>query len=474
MVSDTAHQSMLTVARNELGARVTIESLAEMKARGEKRPDCFCLACARRLSARLGLKRRHHFAHRPEAGFERCWATSPEGELHIHAKHLLEIALTEACERAEVLTAKLRCPSCGTRDSFSQDVVQLQTGYRVLVEHWGDPRRVIKPDLQVMDENDEPVLFVEVRVTHESSDGKVRFVRESGVPMLELDGEDVVSQEGTASTFSCVGHQNLRATGACPACMQRSVDEEMRREHEREERDAETKREAARRAREAEVTAAWPEAERRALQRLERERAVDGVARCHLHVFVGPRCVAKKTLVARVSWPGTTTRLALAESGAAKPIQVWTGSSRELQRVYSTEFREAARKHSVALAARFDPGAEVETFGGFKTGHFMVAPLTHLRVPSPDGRGWVTAYPWQVLVDTYGRGTVQPMVQSGTWTTLKTDDGTVVIPARLVDEYLKRSRFEPDLERPSKSSDPRWDAMVVREVRRLVGDAWNA
>ena len=119
MVSDTAHQPMLTVARDETRAHVTIEALAEMKRRGARRPRCFCLACGRELTARLGLRRSHHFAHRPEAGLERCWATSPEGELHIRAKHLLKIALMEACKRAEVVTAKLRCPSCDTRDSLS-------------------------------------------------------------------------------------------------------------------------------------------------------------------------------------------------------------------------------------------------------------------------------------------------------------------------------------------------------------------
>ena len=342
------------------------------------------------------------------------------------------------------------------------------------MEHWGDPRGVIRPDLQVVDEHNGPVLFVEVRVTHGNSDAKVCFVRESGIPMIELAGDEVVSHEDPAPNFSCIGHQNLRDTGPCPVCEQDAIEERTRREREREEREAAVRRQAALRARDAKVTAAWPEAERRAQKRLERERAVKGVARCYLHVFVGPRCVAKETLVARVSWSGTTTRLVLAESDSATPIQVWTGSSRELLRIYDNELREAARKHARALKARFGPGAEVETFGGFKTRHFMmVPPLPHLRIPRPNGTGWITAYPLKLLVTAYGRGTVRPMVEGGTWTTIRTDNGTVVIPARQVDEYLKRSRFKPNLDRPSKTSEPRWDALVVEEVHRLVGDAWR-
>lgn len=471
MESDSSHHPMLTVAWYGSRVRVNIESLAEMKARGAERLSCFCLACDRPLSAKIGRRNRHHFAHRPEPLSDRCWATRPEGEVHLAAKHRLQVALAEACRSAALLTAKLPCPSCTTRDSFHVEVNRLQAGYRVLVECWGDPTKAIKPDLQVVDEGNDPVLFVEVRVTHASAEAKVRLVRESRIPLLEVDGAEVLAQEGTDVVLSCVGHQNLRDTGVCPACMRRSVEEETRRERQRDEREAALKRETARHALSARMIAVRPEAEKRVLRRLEREQAVAGVACCHLHVFVGPRLVAAEKLVVRVTWSGTTTHLALAVSGAGEPFRAWHGTSVELQRIYGNELRDAARAYARALAARVCPDAELETFGGFRADRFREAPLNHVRVPNPDGRGWVTAYPWEALADAYGRERLMTVVRINGWTTMATDDGTTVIAARPVDDYFKRERHKPDFERPSENSDPRWDAMVAKEVRRLVGDA---
>lgn len=470
MESDSSHHAMLTVARYESGTRVTIETLAEMKARTVERPPCFCLACDRPLIAKLaGRKRRRHFAHRPDAR-SACWATHREGEAHLEAKHRLQAALTEACQSAALLTAKLHCPSCNTRDSFHVEVVRLQAGYRVLVESWGDPSKAIKPDLQVVDDRDDPVLFVEVRVTHESTEAKVRFVRESGIPLLEVGATDVLAQEGTDVVLSCVGHQNIEDTGSCPECTRRRVEDETRRERLSSEQEAARNREAAQHALYARMVAVRPDAEKRVLRRLERERGAAGVAWCHVHVFVGPRPVAERTLVVRVNWSGTTTHLALAESCAAKPIRVWHGTGVDLQRVYANELRAAAREYARALAARMGQGAAVETFGGFRADSFRNAPLQHVRVRTADGSGWVTAYPLQAVANAYGCDRLKTGFRSRGWTPMRADDGSVVIAARLVDDYLKSNR-EPDFERPSENSDPRWDAMVEDEVRRLVGDA---
>src|SRR5262245_56881707 len=44
----------LAVAQGPGGRTVDIEALWEMKQRGEARPDCTCLSCARALTAKLG------------------------------------------------------------------------------------------------------------------------------------------------------------------------------------------------------------------------------------------------------------------------------------------------------------------------------------------------------------------------------------------------------------------------------------
>jgi hypothetical protein len=447
---------------------VDIASLAELKARGIPRPACACLSCGRPLIARLGVLKRHHFGHRPGLESARCWATRPEGEAHLAAKRLIQLQLLEACARSRTVVANVSCPTCGATDSSRHEVVSLSPGHRVLVEHWGDPRKVIKPDVQVVTANGDPALFVEVRVTHASTDAKIRFVRESGTPLLEVDGFSVLLSLSSEAVFSCVAHQNLpETTVPCPSCeAQQRAEKEARALHE-----ATVQRFEAKRAREdkvrAQVNAIRPEAERRAIRRLAHEPRDALIAWCHLHCFHDAQLRHQTRLDVLATWHGSDVSLSLVDGSTREVIRTWTGTRHELLRIYDGELRDTARRFAETISAQLGPGTQLETFGGFRTSHFKTAPSPYVRIRTGDGRV-VTAYFWRNLAYTMGHESLKKLVREQNWPTIKTEGGKTVIDARAVDRFFMKTRSLPSLACPAPRTHPKWEAVLLQELRQLV------
>jgi hypothetical protein len=457
---------MLTVARDEDGARIEVAELSALKRQGLDRPKCFCLACDRQLDPRLGEKKRHHFGHRPTPETEQCWATSREGELHLAAKRLIEVALLEACAKQRTVVARITCAECKTSGAFRPEVVHLTPDCRVLIEYWGDPRKVIKPDVQVVDAAGSPVLFVEVRVTHASTDAKVRFVREMGVPMVEVEGLAVSPSLVGNPVFDCIAHQNIELAADCVEC------DAKRRAQEAAAavRQAEAERAAARQARQQEAARRLeelrPAAEQRVRDRRLAEPVTAVVAWCHIHVFVAEALVAADRLLVQMTWAGKATELALLKGGN-RPVRTWTGTTGQLLRVYRGEMRQAAKHFAEALCSSGGTGAVFDTFSGFRTKAYRDSPPTYTRVPAPGGKGWITAYPWRDLARHFTHSRLCTLVREHRWVTTKSLRGVTCVEARGVDDFFRANRAAPSLARPKPEADLRWSMEVEEELERM-------
>lgn len=116
-------------------------------------PEFRCLACERQLTAYYqGTKKRPYFGHKANPDTERCWATSPEGELHIAAKDCLERLLQDLRDRNGTLQGRVACPACDA--ILFADLVALTPRHRIRVESWGDPAKTLKPDVMIEGDGD--------------------------------------------------------------------------------------------------------------------------------------------------------------------------------------------------------------------------------------------------------------------------------------------------------------------------------
>lgn len=460
----SSHSALLSVANNEAGERVDIGQLSNLKRRGMPRPRCRCLACDKPLVARLGEKKRHHFGHKPAPEAERCWATSPEGELHLSAKRVVELVLQRACADAATITARVLCTKC-REVGESSDVVQLSETNRVLIESWGDPSRAIKPDVQVVDATGAPVLFVEVRVTHANDDAKVRFVRGTGVPLLEVEGQQVL--DGLRGPeFACVQHLNLATVPRCARCSEGEKERRLAEEHRQAELAAFQQRQQRREG-------LRDEAERLVRERWNQLPRSKVVSWSHLHVFRGGELVRVERLEVEVVWVGKEATLSLRQRGRNSAVSTWTGSAHGLQAIYAKELRTSAKQVANQIVSEAGQGASIETFSGFRTKGYEDRPPSYERVLNPSTNSWMTMYPWGDLTDYFGHQQLKALVRNNGWRTAKGQTGRTLIEARGVDDYFRTQRAPPSLRLPSVEKDWRWHGEIEAEIDRLLseGDA---
>lgn len=455
----SGHGALLSVAKNEAGERVDIGDLSDLKRRGIPRPRCLCLACERPLVARLGEKKRHHFGHKPAPEDQRCWATSPEGEMHLSAKRAVELVLQRACADAATVTALFACSNC-REVGESVDVVELSPSHRVLIESWGDPRRTIKPDVQIVDDSGAPVLFVEVRVTHANDDAKVRFVRGTGVPLLEVEGHQVL-EPLRAPEFLCVQQLNLPPPPPCTPCSLRERERRLAEEQRRAELAAYQERQQRREA-------LRTEAKRRVRERWNQQPRTKVVSWCHIHVFRGAELLRVEQLDVEVVWVGTEATLRLRQRGRNVALNEWTGSAQELQAVYARELRPAAKRAASRILSEAGDGASLETFSGFRTKGYEDRPPSYERVLDPSTNSWMTMYPWGDLADYFTHERLRTLVREHRWRTAKGRTGRTLIEARGVDDYFRTQRAAPALRLPSVEKDWRWQGEVEAEIDRLL------
>ncbi len=153
--------------------------------------DCVCLACKKQLVARKGEKKGHHFAHykSPEC--------SAETVLHYYAKRLLERRIFNSIEKKEKLQIKWSCAEC-EGEHVGNIVKKAAT---VAVEENIGPCR---PDLTIFDNDHNPVLFVEIVVSHKPEDYVYEYVKENKLGLLEFrlkDGIDLEALENSEVLF---------------------------------------------------------------------------------------------------------------------------------------------------------------------------------------------------------------------------------------------------------------------------------
>lgn len=449
----------LLVAKDERGNRVDIDDLSALKRKGDPRPRCLCLVCDRLLVARLGEKRRHHFGHKPVSAAERCWATSPEGEIHLSAKRRVELVLRQACDDSKTVKARIRCPMCsGLADH--PDVVTLSPTHKVVIESWAEPTRSIKPDVQVVDATGKPVLFIEVRVTHGNDDAKVRFVRSTGVPLLEVAGQQTLD-ELTEPDFECLQSLNVRTQPFCAVCVRR--EEELRVEAAR--------REAARTALDELLhrrNAVRSEAERRVRERWYFEERSELVSWCHVHVFCGAELRKTAVLDVEATWVEDVTRLRLRLRGQMLPVGEWVGSISDLRRIYRTELHREARAVARKMRDESGPGAAVETFSGFWTRGFENRPPMYTRIQDSGTGEWMTMYPWHSLARRIGHAHLSSLVREHHWRVARCERGKAHVEAQGFDAFLRARRSLPWLQRRPLRDDWRWKIQVESEIDRLL------
>jgi uncharacterized protein YlaI len=401
---------MLTVARYSTGEQVNISTLAELKERNEPRPTCFCLACGSRLAAKLGRVRAHHFGHFPQSGPDRCWATSPEGALHINAKALLKRLLEAACASGRTLSVTRRCPRCGRGAPIPTEVIQLNPADNVVVEGWADPRRSFRPDLQVLGAAGEPRLFVEVVVTNSSSDEKLRWALSLAVPLLELQGATVLQLEESASNLACTSAVNVPPRPLCVTCAEAmqanstraSVDAGQKDSapvhsadvaHSRSEgvaRRPATPLDLARIAEGAEAQAKKLDAEERRRREVlpeARARATARILRSTPALQVAEFRFLAASLRVHASWLGGTVTLDLvAHSG--RSIKRWTGTQKEMERALATELAAVARNCLERSRIPGTDGARLVVCEGIPVDAVTGLPILKAPPPEKDPR-WV-------------------------------------------------------------------------------------
>jgi len=358
---------MLTVARYATGEHVDISTLAKQKEQHEPRRPCFCLSCGRRLMAKLGRLRAHHFGHHPHPGSDRCWATSPEGAIHINAKALLKRLLESACAEGRALSVARSCPRCRQGEPVLTEVVRLDPADTVLVEAWADPRKSLRPDLQVLGPAGKPRLVVEVLVTHSSSDEKLRWALSLAVPLLEIQGAAALLMKESSSTLVCSTAVNVPSRPRCVACEEaahvRSTPAQMEPSQVEKSQMRAAEAALARSAKLAQSRggppdkakiAALADARAKTLDAEERRRKEllpEAKARATARILLTKRTlqVAEFTCTAQplrvhASWLGGTVTLDLV-THSGQSIRSWTGTQKEMERAFGTELVVAARNY---------------------------------------------------------------------------------------------------------------------------------
>ena len=333
---------MLTFAVASTGSTISVQEIYDAKARGERPPACFCLACQRPLIAKLGVKVAHHFAHQPHP--EPCFGSTGEGELHLSAKAFLQKHLQALADVGGALFLESACRDC--EQQLITPAFTLQPGDQVRVESWADPRKTLKPDVTLY-RGEAQIGFIEVLVTHACEPQKLAALKELGVPLVEVRGEQVMDEhqlETTHLQFPFARVLGIDIPKRCPPC----------RERERLER----------------------EARERADKEWEEREEVEGVAHWFVHFFMenGHRFL-KLLVLARYWKKGRCTSAALFEQRTGEKIGSWDAAIAEDSPALLERARAAAREHCRPKANR---PMKLETYGGFRRGPPGEEPLPAL------------------------------------------------------------------------------------------------
>jgi hypothetical protein len=225
---------MLTWAFNR---RSTIVRAAEVRALPHaQRPICICPSCRRELIPALSPRSNAFFRHQAEN--DPCYATAPEGALHLEAKRLLREHLMKVAADTLPLEVAYRCNNC------QRPMVALAPGLCpgdvVREEEWLDPLKTRKPDLTVW-RGSTRFLLAELVATNPCGEEKWGELRATGLPVIELLAQVVAGGEGHAPWQPGRPLPIERALGFSRPSVCASCEEERRRDAERNRLEAQRK-----------------------------------------------------------------------------------------------------------------------------------------------------------------------------------------------------------------------------------------
>jgi hypothetical protein len=217
----------------------------------KQRPDVFCPDCRSAVILKLGERKAHHVAHKPDS---LCILTKPETVLHLNTKAYIHSQLLNA----QRLYINQYCtgwiaPEIGSyegghracRGERERRFLWLADWDRVEVESFVESR---KPDI-VFYRDSKPIAAIEIKVTHAVDEQKRMDLERSGLPWLEVEanedfyeGEDKWSPDKPLPYVRCVPPIPERTCDRClkaPAEYREQVYEDMakRREERRTERE---------------------------------------------------------------------------------------------------------------------------------------------------------------------------------------------------------------------------------------------
>jgi|GEM_PF-6571287 len=144
------------------------------------RPQTICPICEQQVTLKLGQKRAHHFAHRPE---DICIATKPETAMHLNCKFHIYRQL----QAARKLYISTSCRSCGNRKPmlWKQDWDAVEVEYKM---------NSLRPDIALL-QNGKVIGAIEIFVTHAVDEEKVRRLQSQGVDWIEVYGGEAIYAE---------------------------------------------------------------------------------------------------------------------------------------------------------------------------------------------------------------------------------------------------------------------------------------
>lgn len=228
------------------------------------RPDVLCPDCRSAVILKLGERKAHHVAHKPDS---LCLLTKPETVLHLNTKAYLRSQLTNA----QSLYINQYCtgwiaPEIGAyegghracRGERERMFLWLSGWDRVEVESFVESR---KPDI-VLYRDGKPVAAIEVKATHAVDEQKRIDLERAGLPWLEVEagedfyeGEDKWTPDKPLPYVRCAPPIPERTCDRCltaPAEHRARVYEAIAKERE-ERREAKERREAFERWRKEEI-----------------------------------------------------------------------------------------------------------------------------------------------------------------------------------------------------------------------------
>lgn len=176
---------MLTEALGTNDEVIGVEALKGLPRR--ERPRLRCPECGETITARLGLIKRPHFAHRPGS---QCPTTTGEGQRHLRAKaHLVE-ELRKLVANQRTLAGEVPC-ECGSIQRCNQ-LLSFQGDEEVHSERWMD--RKTRPDVTITRAGKD-IAYLEVVVTNPCDSEKWSRYYNSGAKVLEVGSGALLSAE---------------------------------------------------------------------------------------------------------------------------------------------------------------------------------------------------------------------------------------------------------------------------------------